>query len=461
MEDVGIKQLVSELKKNVLEQLMKPLHMDLARNGNNPGSRMVLQKRLCEKMIQFGIEEFLFQFSEKTILQEIIDHFGEHTSVPSGASKEDLIHQVVQLVTATGMTKFLNRFDVQFLNECAKELSLGQSSSLQKVIEAIVTLQPVKMEKRELLMVPVDLLWEPSSNSKPEIKTGISFGDIMHWFSREELQLWCKQNMMSAIGTKIEITKRILDSLSAKEENGSLKNTKSPASPIANGHLKKEEDINKKIIQEEHHKEKTPPLENGEDSKLPPLKRSSPERSPESSDDPVSLKKQKSQSSEEEEDENEEIDILNSDDEIPLSTSSENGEDDMMEEKSSSPKQEIHFMQEIRDEDFISMVSQIQEPSVPTDHLTHHGPHYFPKSSHHHIHHGHHGHLHRPLGAAVHSITYHPLLQSAESKNSTYEYFEHYDEPGSPQYYDDDEEGIEILQSYEDLVESFLQPVDE
>jgi hypothetical protein len=127
-------QLVDEMKKEELEEVVGALDID--HESNNPHSKTVLKKRLLEKMIQIGVEDFaqnhmeqeqvgMFTSTSALLLlwstaATLVQLLGEKPA----ESKKALATQLNRLTNIIGVSAFFSKCDVSFLKECMQDMKL-------------------------------------------------------------------------------------------------------------------------------------------------------------------------------------------------------------------------------------------------------------------------------------------------------------------------------------------------
>jgi len=220
VEEVGVKQITSLLSQVQLEEIVAPLKID--HDVNNPKHKVVLRKRLVERIMKEGVQEFMSEYMDEAKLQEFVRVLQE---VPVSDKKKELVTQVTRLVHGVGIQTFLNRFDTPFLKVIMKDLKLKcTTESKNKIVLAIATQTSARTET--VSKDPIIF-----SKSKKPIKQGLSYQDIFQHYNLEELVEWCRENELKVSGTKPEVIRRILSFLDGDKENTMAKPTNSPKKP--------------------------------------------------------------------------------------------------------------------------------------------------------------------------------------------------------------------------------------
>jgi len=245
VEEVGVKQITTLLSQVQLEEIVAPLDID--HDVNNPKHKVVLRKRLVERIMKEGVEEFMSKYMDETKLQEFVLALEE---VPVSDKKKELVTQVTRLVHGVGIQTFLSRFDTPFLKVIMKDLKLKcTTESKNKIVLAIATQTAAKTE-----VVSKDPII--FSKSKKAIKQGLSYQDIFQHYNLEELVEWCRENELKVSGPKPEVIKRILSFLDGEKENVMANSPKKPAKKVVKKVAAKQEKVPEPEEEEEEEEEK-------------------------------------------------------------------------------------------------------------------------------------------------------------------------------------------------------------
>jgi len=179
--------------------------------NNNPNSKVVLRKRLNERMAEIGIEDFVTKHMDEKQLASLLEAAG---ATPISNKKKELVDQTVELVNTFGLQTFFSKFEVHFLKDCLADLNLKCSTeSKAKIIQALSSQTDAIGDgaSREVKF----------SKEKRTIKKGITYQDIFQHYLLEEIQEWCRENELKVSGTKPDLIRRILAFL-----DGDIENTK-------------------------------------------------------------------------------------------------------------------------------------------------------------------------------------------------------------------------------------------
>jgi len=205
VEEYGVSQLAESLKLLELQEVCEDLDID--HKDNNPKHKVVLKKRLIEKIIEDGTSTFL-----SSLPQAKLEIFLNALGMKAEKGKEAMVEQLTEAVYSMGAEIFLSKFDVPFLKQCAKDLKIKcPTDSKAKIVNAIVTQTAPEREEKDMKIV--------FSAKKLPIKKGITYQDIFQWYYKEELVEYCKENGLKVSGKKKEVIERILAYLDGDKEN--------------------------------------------------------------------------------------------------------------------------------------------------------------------------------------------------------------------------------------------------
>jgi len=234
IEDVGMKQVTSQMKLIQLAHLTAPLKID---HGTNNPTKTVLRKRFIEKMEELGLDKFL---SKSTMTSELLSMLIQAADEqPLSKDKDKLIFQATEIINLVGFQSFFSRFDIPFLQHLLSEMDLKcNTDSKDRIVYALATQTNAKKQKIE----HKEIIY---SDEKQPIKKGVTYQDIYQYYFREELVDWSKNNGLKVTGSKKELIQRILAFLDGNKEN---------TMSIAN---RKEEDKKDKKVEKESKKVNT------------------------------------------------------------------------------------------------------------------------------------------------------------------------------------------------------------
>jgi hypothetical protein len=139
IEDRGIKEVIKWLSASQLTDLYAAfMGPDVPKASKN-----AQQKRIQEKLMEYGIEEFCNKWMTSQLLVHFIHACGE--TIDKQYEKEALLPQVSRLICEIGLTSYLSHHDSKFLKTCLDDLQLdiGNKAATRKMVEAIITLNGV------------------------------------------------------------------------------------------------------------------------------------------------------------------------------------------------------------------------------------------------------------------------------------------------------------------------------
>jgi len=137
IEDTGVSSLLEFMKREDMKEFISKLNITW-KDEDNKNSKAVLSKKLREKINPVGIDEFLQDHADVSMLNLLCDYIDES---PVSTNKDQLVKQVSSAVRAIGAESFWNSFDVGTLHNVAVDLNLKTkgTNSKRKLVEAILT----------------------------------------------------------------------------------------------------------------------------------------------------------------------------------------------------------------------------------------------------------------------------------------------------------------------------------
>jgi len=213
IEETGVTSLLEFMKREDLKELINKLDINW-KDEDNKNSKAVLSSRLREKIMPSGIDEFLQDVADVSMLNKLCDSLEES---PVSTNKDQLVKQVSGAVRGLGAETFWNSFDVTTLQNVTNDLKLKTkgTNSKRKLVDSIITnSNPEKNEpkkkKRKITY----------SKKKKPIEKGISYDDIFQHYYVAEVRSWCKAHDLKTSGKKKVLINRILGYLNEDAEDG-------------------------------------------------------------------------------------------------------------------------------------------------------------------------------------------------------------------------------------------------
>jgi len=211
---VGIKRLLKSLKVDALKALASKLEEE----KQNTRAKNVLVKRIYDALADNP--KAYFESLDAKHLKPTCENLDI-----SGGNKAKQIEQILQVADEFGLDHCFSSFPVSVLQAFTSSCGLTvQTSSVEILVDCLIKQTNFKKKKKEKKELKV-------SDKQPNIKKGISKIDLHHWYYRNELGDWCKENGLKNTGNKKELVDRILEYLDdpakAKEKAEKAKNKKS------------------------------------------------------------------------------------------------------------------------------------------------------------------------------------------------------------------------------------------
>jgi len=232
MEKEGLNQLaMSGFKLAELEQICKALKIQPG--GDNKPTRTVLQRRLKERMVEDGAQEFFEAVKEDdvAVLKIFIAITGED---PTSDDREELIAQAINVINYQGICNFLAQLTVPVLEELMDEAGLKYNTeSKGKLIAALAGMHAAKKSKAVGTV-------EAASTTKLSLKSkhNLTYSDIYQHYNKEELVEFCRKKDLKVSGKKKEVVNRVMIFLNGEEEDKEniKKGTVAPAKKKSSGY---------------------------------------------------------------------------------------------------------------------------------------------------------------------------------------------------------------------------------
>jgi len=221
IEETGVSSLLEFMKREDLKELTNKVDISW-KDEDNKNSKAVLSSRLKEKIKPAGIDEFLQDVVDVSMLNKLCDSLDE---APVSTNKDQLVKQVSGAVRSLGAETFWNSFDVTTLQNVSNDLKLKTkgTNSKRKLVDAIITnSNPEKHEpkkkKRKITY----------SKKKKPIEKGVTYDDIFQHYYVTEVREWCKAHDLKTAGRKKVLINRILEYLNGDDaEDGEESKKKS------------------------------------------------------------------------------------------------------------------------------------------------------------------------------------------------------------------------------------------
>jgi len=217
IEETGVTTLLEFMKREDLKELSSKVEITW-KDEDNKNSKAVISSRLKDKIKPSGIDEFLQDAADVSMLNKLCDCLEES---PVSTNKDQLVKQVSGAVRNLGAETFWNSFDVTTLQSIGTDLKLKTkgTNSKRKLVDSILTnSNPEKHEpkkkKRKITY----------SKKKKPIEKGVTYDDIFQHYYVTEVREWCKAHELKTAGRKKELIKRILEYLNGEDaEDGEEK----------------------------------------------------------------------------------------------------------------------------------------------------------------------------------------------------------------------------------------------
>jgi len=209
IEEIGINQVTSAIKKEDLDALIGPLKIELPQNDKEKDkdkkptvSKAIIRKRIATLVAEEGLSKFFSDMDAKLLM-----HFYEASPTDEDAEegKKKLASQVARLVAEAGLQVFFGRFNVEFLQDLMDSCKLKyNTNNLNALCLALAYQQPALKEKKKTSKTP------KFSSKKLPIEKGINYQDIFQHYYLEDLHEYCKEHELKNSGTKKDLIHRIL-----------------------------------------------------------------------------------------------------------------------------------------------------------------------------------------------------------------------------------------------------------
>jgi len=247
IEDAGIKALVANMKREELKKILGP-------SENEEGSeekevtqnKIVLSKRLREKISAVGIHDFLQDHADEDLLKDLCLNLDVEAD---SEKKEELVSQVSATVQELGMESYFGSFNVEYLQDVCEDLKLktGRTSNKRKLVECILRQENAVHSPRKKKKVQY-------SKKKQAISKNSTYEDIFQHYYVDEVRDWCRENGLKTSGKKGVLIKRILAYLDGDETTKATATTGRKAK--SNGASKAKEAKEAKEAEAEEEEEK-------------------------------------------------------------------------------------------------------------------------------------------------------------------------------------------------------------
>jgi hypothetical protein len=247
--DLGVRHLVGQLKKTTVENIAAELDIE-------HHSKVVLGKRLYERIVETGVSQFFESKVDIQDLRDICDTLGINVESKDAKYIAKAIYGEAMI---TGLEILLSTMQTSDLQTMCHDLKLkADTESKAKLMECVIF-------RRGYTKKAAPVAVERRSSKKPKIQAGIHATNLRSWYTKPELVEWCNENDVTLLSSlkKEEVIRRILKSFEEGKENSSSaanKNKSAPSSPKKNTSPKK----TKKEEKKEESSEEEEPSENVE-----------------------------------------------------------------------------------------------------------------------------------------------------------------------------------------------------
>lgn len=260
-------------------------------------------------MEDHGALEYLRKFiTDVSLLNTFLEIF--EAEPDDDYSLEGLQTEVAESLAECGLRLYLESFEPSVLRDVCTLLHLGNptTSSKQNLAKAIIDGEEPAPQKRR------DLQHDVPSKKKP-LEKGVTYWEVFHHYSLEELKSFCEKNGLPRSGSCRKVIKGILTFLEREKEN-------------------KKESNNKGKGKEVQRKRKRPGEENGQHTEEDKEEAEIPRRSNKNRVEPPEEISQHKEEDEEEDEEEEEKEREEEEKEV------EEGEEEKEEEEEQYKKEE-------------------------------------------------------------------------------------------------------------------------
>lgn len=210
IESAGVKALISNLKRETLQAVLKGRESAL-KEGDNKNNKTLLGKRLKDLIDAEGIDDFLQKGDlSESVLRAMLEALDEE----SDAKKDALPGEIAAAVRRLGMEAYFSSFDVESLHDVCEDLNLkaAHTNNKRKLVECIINNEDAPKSS-----APKKQKVQASKKKKP-IEKGITFDDVFQHYYVDEVRDWCKEKGLKTTGKKTMLIRRILAYLDGDTE---------------------------------------------------------------------------------------------------------------------------------------------------------------------------------------------------------------------------------------------------
>ena len=185
---------------------------------NNPRSKTVMRKRLKELMNDHGPLEYMRKYITDEALLNTFSVIFE-VELSRSSSLDERQSEVAEAMAECGLELYLESFEPYVLRDVCNYMRLGDTSTTSKQALATAIMkgeEPAKGKRK-------DLYSKVPSKKKP-LQKGITYWEVFHHYTIEELRSYCEENDLPRYGAYRKIINRILAYLEEEKENSHSKN---------------------------------------------------------------------------------------------------------------------------------------------------------------------------------------------------------------------------------------------
>eukprot|EP01130_Rhizamoeba_saxonica_P002743 TRINITY_DN124_c0_g1_i1.p1 TRINITY_DN124_c0_g1~~TRINITY_DN124_c0_g1_i1.p1 ORF type:complete len:271 (-),score=62.78 TRINITY_DN124_c0_g1_i1:27-839(-) len=219
---LGIRALLRVLNLGMLQGLCESSYVDMEPTNK----KNVMAARISESMNnpEVGVKKVLKDV-DIDVLKDICKFIDELDDDDMDYPKKQLVNAFCGYINDFGLTNVFENFRVSELRRFCKTCGIEVSSTMRKdAYVSAITSQDDAVEE-----VSESPILEPSKKKPSKIDKNISKADLKHYFVKDELIEYCRENDMLVSGNRIDLERRILDSFSNKRKrtgNGSRNSSK-------------------------------------------------------------------------------------------------------------------------------------------------------------------------------------------------------------------------------------------
>jgi len=217
---------------------------------NNPRSKTVMRKRLKELMNDHGPLEYMRKYITDEALLNTFSVIFE-IELSRSSSLDERQGEVAEAMAECGLELYLESFEPPVLRDVCNYMRLGDTSTTSKQALATAIMkgeEPAKGKRK-------DLYSKVPSKKKP-LQKGITYWEVFHHYTVEELRSYCEENDLPRYGSYRKIINRILAYLEGEEKENNHRKNKEDKKKT----LKRKRDAQQsKATKEKRSKKEVPP----------------------------------------------------------------------------------------------------------------------------------------------------------------------------------------------------------